>query len=1491
MAIKKVTKGNYMKNKVFKLSSTGKLAASMAIILATCSVSFANGIIPGGDTAHRPDVIQADTGATVINIVAPSESGLSHNQYQDYNVDQMGAVLNNSLVNGPSQLAGELSANSNLNGQVASVILNEVISRNPSFLLGEQEIFGIAADYVLANPNGITCNGCGFINTNQAALVVGNPLVENGVLQGFSTFDNQNALKIGNSGLSRSNVLNLIAPKIDSNGQQVIASKAINITTGNNQVSADGRVLASQQENITALDSYYLGSMQAGRIRILNTAEGSGVNLQGKMTANEGIDIESYGDIKLEAAALKGGDITLQANNLLSRGRLNQSISGTPGSDNNQDHFKGVGIQKKQISESVARTLLEGKNIKLDAKQHNRVVATDIDGDNVSLTGADLKLDGQELHQLDRSTDNQRQLLWRYDVTNESEKYQYEGNTINARQDVHLKASEGNAEVLGSKINAGNKLTVSAEKDVKLAGLVESEMTTEKGYKKNHSLSLQTGHWNKANTAQRSVGNELNAGGDIGIEAGGNVNITGTHIHSGNNLIVSAGQQTNIDVQSLVNDQVLEKDKTYWGGVAGGSKKDNHDKSETHHISEVTAGGHLLLSGMNGVTITGSKVKAEKGAYVKANDGQLTIDNAVSHTYKEVDERKGTIFNITKNTNQEKNKQQKSSGSHLVSDTNLQLLSNKDINVIGSLVKSAGELQLNTSGNINILNYGEKNQYQQEKTNLDWQYYAKEAKDKQYRAGVGFVHTLDKQQNENTTQRPSELNGGNLTVNAGKNVTATGANLVTTKGDAKITGNNVSLLAGEESTSTSTSQEKVDSSVFITGGMDKFGSGVEDAHNRNGQSQNRTTATVTKTQVTGNLDLNAMGELKQQGTDHQVQGTYQANAGSIKNVATANTESGSTNQLQVGGEISATADYSATTRPIEKTAKAASDKKLDTAISKTGLPNVGIELEMNGNSHYTNNHKSDAVVTSVKAGDIKVTTNGDVYDQGTQYQANKGGVSLTAGSHTSEAAVNSQNSQSSDTTGDARLRVYTTTGADISVNGKGNGSHKETSNSNSNAVTGSINAQNGINVQVTRDARYQGTSMNAGKGATNVDAGGNIQFNQATNRNEQKNTGYNGEISLTVGTNPDGKNFDASLGGGYNTSNQNKTTAQTSAITGGQGVNLNAGNNLALQGANVSGKQVDLTAQRGKIDLTSAQDTDNANGWNAGAKAKGGFSSKARNNEGGNSAANNTAGDNSATGNTAAADRIVDNKYNIGGELKFGVNRLDQTTHRNTQVSGGNVTLTSAGDTSLKGANVTADQVTGKVGGNFNVESLKDSTHSLNAGLDAGLGYSKTVKGDNPSKQAVPTAAEGSSVNAATDNANGKAPGLKDRLTAAFKGFNGKLKGNYDTLDREAVGKQTTLNGTQGVNLDISGTTYLVGSKIDSAQGPVTVNTQQINQQSVTGYDKGRNLGVNAPDSIIGLAASAQKDIFSGKVPFVKNENHDTELPTIRSEVKGRQLD
>lgn len=45
------------------------------------------------------------------------------------------------------------------------------------------EVAGQSAQVIIANPSGITCDGCGFINTNHASLTTGT-----------ATFDDNNKL-------------------------------------------------------------------------------------------------------------------------------------------------------------------------------------------------------------------------------------------------------------------------------------------------------------------------------------------------------------------------------------------------------------------------------------------------------------------------------------------------------------------------------------------------------------------------------------------------------------------------------------------------------------------------------------------------------------------------------------------------------------------------------------------------------------------------------------------------------------------------------------------------------------------------------------------------------------------------------------------------------------------------------------------------------------------------------------------------------------------------------------------------------------------------------------------------------------------------------------------------------------------------------------------------------------------------------------------------
>ncbi|TRB11835.1 filamentous hemagglutinin N-terminal domain-containing protein, partial [Rhizobium rhizogenes] len=125
----------------------------------------------------------------LIDIVTPNGAGLSHNKFSDFNVGTPGLILNNFKGEvGTSNLGGATPGNPNLNSSSpASVILNEVTSSNRSALNGPTEVFGGRADVIVANPNGITCNGCGFINTPHATLTTGVPNIgADGSLTGFT---------------------------------------------------------------------------------------------------------------------------------------------------------------------------------------------------------------------------------------------------------------------------------------------------------------------------------------------------------------------------------------------------------------------------------------------------------------------------------------------------------------------------------------------------------------------------------------------------------------------------------------------------------------------------------------------------------------------------------------------------------------------------------------------------------------------------------------------------------------------------------------------------------------------------------------------------------------------------------------------------------------------------------------------------------------------------------------------------------------------------------------------------------------------------------------------------------------------------------------------------------------------------------------------------------------------------------------------------------
>jgi hypothetical protein len=69
-------------------------------------------IVPAG--AHAPNVINTANGLPQVNVSKPSRAGVSLNTYSPFDVNQKGAILNNSPAITNTQLAGQISGNLNL---------------------------------------------------------------------------------------------------------------------------------------------------------------------------------------------------------------------------------------------------------------------------------------------------------------------------------------------------------------------------------------------------------------------------------------------------------------------------------------------------------------------------------------------------------------------------------------------------------------------------------------------------------------------------------------------------------------------------------------------------------------------------------------------------------------------------------------------------------------------------------------------------------------------------------------------------------------------------------------------------------------------------------------------------------------------------------------------------------------------------------------------------------------------------------------------------------------------------------------------------------------------------------------------------------------------------------------------------------------------------------------------------------------------------------
>ena len=260
---------------------------------------------------RQATVEQAGNGITLVNVAGPSTGGVSRNDYTNFNVPQNGVILNNSYQMSNTKLGGYVPGNANMMRGSANVIVNEVTSHNPTEMKGFIEVAGRKASVVVANPNGITVDGGGFINTDRAVLTTGKTEYDSkGNLNSYRV--EQGRISINGNGLNAkdANALQILTEATNVNAG--VWANTIETRTGKNTI--DAKTLDTQKigdSSNVGLDVSAIGGMYANSITMKGTNTGLGVNVKGVVSSTQASSITSEGKIIVDGGVASNGNTTL----------------------------------------------------------------------------------------------------------------------------------------------------------------------------------------------------------------------------------------------------------------------------------------------------------------------------------------------------------------------------------------------------------------------------------------------------------------------------------------------------------------------------------------------------------------------------------------------------------------------------------------------------------------------------------------------------------------------------------------------------------------------------------------------------------------------------------------------------------------------------------------------------------------------------------------------------------------------------------------------------------------------------------------------------------------------------------------------------------------------------------------------------------------------------------------------------------------------------
>ncbi|EKN3345987.1 hemagglutinin repeat-containing protein [Yersinia ruckeri] len=576
------------------ISALSSLSFSLLLALGCVSLSAQANIVADAraPSNQQPTIISSANGTPQVNIQTPSSGGVSRNVYSQFDVDHRGAILNNGHGINQTQLGGFVNGNPSLARGEASVILNEVNSRDPSQLNGYIEVAGRKAQVVIANPAGITCEGCGFINANRATLTTGQAQLNNGQITGYDVDRGEIIVRGAGMDSSRQDHTDLIARSVKVNAG--IWANDLKVSAGRNQVDAAHQNINAKASDgsvrpTVAVDVASLGGMYAGKIRLIGTESGVGVRNAGEIGA-------SAGDITITADGMliNSGQINSAQQLAVKTSTGIENAGALYAQGNNQLTTAGTLSNSGTIA-AAGDTSLRAAEVN---SSRNSVLGAGVKSDNSAITSGTLRVDASGM------------------LTAQGKNISGTALALNARsldlggsqtqsRDLTLTAQSGDIDLTGANLSASHRLSVSTTDLLRTdkANVMAEQMALDA-----HTLSNIDGVIAQTGAADFNLklpGYLDNRGGSL--IAKGNLGIDAARLDSNGNSLLGAGVQSDGKL-------------TTTGDLAVATGDDLIAQGQT------VAAGALTLSGSR-VDLTDGQMQARE-IKISANKGDVTTQRA-----------------------------------------------------------------------------------------------------------------------------------------------------------------------------------------------------------------------------------------------------------------------------------------------------------------------------------------------------------------------------------------------------------------------------------------------------------------------------------------------------------------------------------------------------------------------------------------------------------------------------------------------------------------------------------------------------------------------------------------------------------------------------------------------------------------------------------------------------------------------------------------------